>query len=159
MELDVMNRFKCTLAYDGAGFEGYQIQKEKRTVQLEVQKALSRIHKGQEVKISASGRTDARVHAVGQVFHFDSPLNIAEESWQKALNVNLPKDVWVKKWREWRIAFTHASMWSKRSIVIILIWRRILTCFAEIKSITIPIPLIIKLSKKPVPSFRWSWFY
>jgi tRNA pseudouridine38-40 synthase len=97
MELDVMNRLKCTLSYDGAQFEGYQIQKEKRTVQLEVQRALSRIHKGAEMKVSASGRTDAGVHAVGQVLHFDSPLTIPEEAWQKAMNAHLPKDIWVKR--------------------------------------------------------------
>lgn len=92
-----MNRLKCTISYDGALFEGYQIQKEKRTVQLEVQRALSRIHKGAEVKVSASGRTDAGVHAVGQVLHFDSSLHIPEVAWQKAMNAHLPKDIWVKK--------------------------------------------------------------
>jgi tRNA pseudouridine38-40 synthase len=92
-----MNRLKCILAYDGAGFEGYQIQKKKRTVQLEMQKALSSIHKGAEIKVSASGRTDAGVHAVGQVLHFDSPLAIPDPAWQKALNAHLPKDIWVKK--------------------------------------------------------------
>ncbi len=92
-----MNRLKCTISYDGAQFEGYQIQKEKRTVQLEVQRALSRIHKGSEIKVSASGRTDAGVHAVGQVLHFDSPLTIPEGAWQKAMNAHLPKDIWVKK--------------------------------------------------------------
>ncbi|UAL49420.1 tRNA pseudouridine(38-40) synthase TruA [Sutcliffiella horikoshii] len=97
MELDMMNRLKCILTYDGAQFEGYQIQKEKRTVQLEVQKALSRIHKGTEIKVSASGRTDAGVHAVGQVLHFDSPLTIPDAAWQKALNAHLPKDIWVKR--------------------------------------------------------------
>ncbi|CAG9622188.1 tRNA pseudouridine(38-40) synthase TruA [Sutcliffiella rhizosphaerae] len=92
-----MNRYKCTIAYDGARFEGYQIQKEKRTVQLEIQKALSRIHKGAEIKVYASGRTDAGVHAEGQVLHFDSVLTIAEQAWQKALNANLPNDIWVKR--------------------------------------------------------------
>ncbi|WP_128755914.1 tRNA pseudouridine(38-40) synthase TruA [Bacillus sp. LL01] len=92
-----MNRLKCTLSYDGAQFEGYQIQKEKRTVQLELQRALSRIHKGAEMRVSASGRTDAGVHAVGQVLHFDSPLSIPEAAWQRAMNAHLPKDIWVNK--------------------------------------------------------------
>ncbi|WP_078382530.1 tRNA pseudouridine(38-40) synthase TruA [Sutcliffiella halmapala] len=92
-----MNRIKCVISYDGTQFEGYQIQKEKRTVQLEVQKALARIHKGAEMKVFASGRTDAGVHAVGQVLHFDTPLTIPTQAWQKALNAHLPKDIWVKQ--------------------------------------------------------------
>ncbi|MGD6834610.1 tRNA pseudouridine(38-40) synthase TruA [Sutcliffiella halmapala] len=91
-----MNRMKCIISYDGSRFEGYQIQNEKRTVQLELQKALTRIHKGTEIRVSASGRTDAGVHAMGQVIHFDSPLSIPDEAWQKAMNAHLPKDIWVR---------------------------------------------------------------
>lgn len=71
-----MQRYKGIIAYDGTGFSGYQIQPNKRTVQSELEAALSKMHKGMEVKVSASGRTDAGVHAKGQVIHFDSPLQI-----------------------------------------------------------------------------------
>lgn len=91
-----MNRMKCIISYDGSRFEGYQIQKEKRTVQYELQKALTRIHKGCDIKVSASGRTDAGVHAMGQVLHFDTTLSIPEAAWQKAMNAHLPKDIWVR---------------------------------------------------------------
>lgn len=88
-----MQRYKGIIAYDGTGFSGYQIQPNKRTVQSELEAALSKMHKGIEVKVSASGRTDAGVHAKGQVIHFDSPLQIPEERWAVALNSLLPEDI------------------------------------------------------------------
>ncbi len=92
-----MPRLKATVSYDGTHFSGYQVQPEKRTVQLDVETALMKMHKDLEVRVTASGRTDAGVHAVGQVLHFDSPLNIPEANWQRALNTLLPDDIWVKR--------------------------------------------------------------
>ena len=92
-----MQRYKCTISYDGTLFSGYQVQPNKRTVQLEVEGALKRLHKGSLVKITASGRTDAGVHAKGQVIHFDSPLAITEEKWVKALHALLPEDIAIIK--------------------------------------------------------------
>jgi tRNA pseudouridine38-40 synthase len=83
--------------YDGSHFFGYQVQPNKRTVQLEIERALTTLHKGESIRIHASGRTDAGVHAKGQVIHFDSPLSIPEEKWPKALNALLPTDVVVQK--------------------------------------------------------------
>lgn len=88
-----MIRYKCTIAYDGTNFAGYQIQPDKRTVQLELEKVLLTMHKGREVKVAASGRTDAGVHAKGQVIHFDSPLALPPERWKKALGTMLPADI------------------------------------------------------------------
>ncbi|WP_174734549.1 tRNA pseudouridine(38-40) synthase TruA [Mesobacillus harenae] len=88
-----MQRYKCTIAYDGSGFSGYQIQPNKRTVQNEIEEVLAKIHKGTSVKITASGRTDAGVHAKGQVIHFDSPLKIPVNKWENALNSMLPSDI------------------------------------------------------------------
>ena len=88
-----MIRYKCTIAYDGTQFAGYQIQPEKRTVQSEVEKVLMTMHKGKEIRVAASGRTDAGVHAKGQVIHFDSPLDLPSERWIKALGTMLPADI------------------------------------------------------------------
>lgn len=90
-----MQRYKCTISYDGLGFSGYQIQPNKRTVQLELEAVLAKMHKGDPIKVSGSGRTDAGVHAKGQVIHFDSPLPIPEEKWEVALNSMLPEDISV----------------------------------------------------------------
>jgi tRNA pseudouridine38-40 synthase len=88
-----MQRLKCIMAYDGTDFSGYQIQPQSRTIQEEVEKALKKLHKGEEVKIYASGRTDAGVHAKGQVFHFDTKLDIPVEKWPVALNSILASDL------------------------------------------------------------------
>ena len=90
-----MVRLKAMISYDGTAFAGYQVQPGERTVQLEIEKVLATMHKGVQVKITASGRTDARVHATGQVIHFDTPLAIPPEKFQKALNVQLPRDIRV----------------------------------------------------------------
>lgn len=84
-----------TISYDGTLFAGYQVQPGERTVQLEIENVLMKMHKGETVKITASGRTDARVHATGQVIHFDTPLTIPVDRYKKALNVQLPRDIRV----------------------------------------------------------------
>jgi tRNA pseudouridine38-40 synthase len=91
-----MARMKVTVAYDGTDFAGYQIQPSGRTVQGTIQSVLQKMHKGEAVQISASGRTDAGVHAVGQVFHFDTEMNIPSDAWGKALNAMLPGDILIK---------------------------------------------------------------
>ncbi|WP_442597533.1 tRNA pseudouridine(38-40) synthase TruA [Neobacillus sp. D3-1R] len=90
-----MTRMKCTIAYDGTHFSGYQIQPKGRTVQEELENTLKKLHRGREVKIVASGRTDAGVHAKGQVIHFDTDLNIPEEKWPIAMNSLLADDISV----------------------------------------------------------------
>ena len=90
-----MKRLKATISYDGTSFSGYQVQPGERTVQLEIEKVLTTMHKGEHVRITASGRTDSKVHATGQVIHFDTPLSIPPEKMIKALNVQLPRDIRV----------------------------------------------------------------
>lgn len=90
-----MQRIKCKIAYDGSNFSGYQIQPNKRTVQGELERALQKLHKGTDIKVYGSGRTDAGVHARGQVIHFDSPFTIPDERWGVAINSLLPDDISV----------------------------------------------------------------
>ncbi|MCZ0755225.1 tRNA pseudouridine(38-40) synthase TruA [Anoxybacillus sp. J5B_2022] len=92
-----MTRWKCTIAYDGTYFAGYQIQPNKRTVQGELERVLATMHKGEAVRVTASGRTDAGVHAYGQVIHFDSPLSLSADGWKKAFNAMLPDDLTVRE--------------------------------------------------------------
>ncbi|MCM3113298.1 tRNA pseudouridine(38-40) synthase TruA [Lederbergia lenta] len=88
-----MQRYKGIIAYDGSGYSGYQIQINGKTVQEVLEKALKKMHKGIEIKTVSSGRTDAGVHAYGQVFHFDSPLILSSDRWVNAMNGLLPTDV------------------------------------------------------------------
>ncbi|WP_017754832.1 tRNA pseudouridine(38-40) synthase TruA [Calidifontibacillus oryziterrae] len=90
-----MERIKCVLSYDGTNFSGFQIQPNGRTVQGEFEQALAKIHKGEVIRIQASGRTDAGVHAYGQVIHFDSELEVSTYGWSQALNTSLPDDIVV----------------------------------------------------------------
>lgn len=92
-----MVRYRATLAYDGTRFAGFQIQRQQRTVQGVVEKAVKIIAKSeQRIPVNGSGRTDAGVHALGQVIHFDFPFTIPAEAMLKALNSLLPLDVLVK---------------------------------------------------------------
>lgn len=86
-------KYKCTLAYDGTNYAGSQIQPQRKTIQGEIEAALATIHKGLPVKITLSGRTDAGVHARGQVFHFESNLAIPLANWIRAMNSLLPPDI------------------------------------------------------------------
>ncbi|MEG0440533.1 MAG: tRNA pseudouridine(38-40) synthase TruA [Solibacillus sp.] len=90
-----MRRLKAIISYDGTQFSGYQVQPGERTVQSELERVLSIMHKGNKVHVTASGRTDAKVHAIGQTIHFDTPLMIPEAKYMKALNVQLPRDIRV----------------------------------------------------------------
>ena len=87
-------RYKIVVAYDGTDFSGWQVQDGKRTVQGEIEKAIYSLT-GNFVRVTGSGRTDAGVHARGQVAHFDAQINIPPEKICKALNARLEKDVRV----------------------------------------------------------------
>lgn len=88
-------RLKVTVAYNGANFVGWQRQSKGRTVQKTIEDVISVIL-NQPTEITASGRTDSGVSALGQVFHFDSDFNISPQQWQKALNTQLPDDIYIK---------------------------------------------------------------
>lgn len=97
-------KLKCTTSYDGSRFHGFQKQVKQRTVQQEIEKALALIHK-HVIIIHASGRTDTNVHALGQVFHFETDLNIAPANWKKALNSILPDDIYIKEAEDVDLSF------------------------------------------------------
>lgn len=90
-------RYVLVLEYKGTNFSGSQKQKsDKRTVQGELEKALSTLTK-QYTKTIFSGRTDAGVHARGQVVHFDSEINFLNPKILYSLNCILPNDMSVRK--------------------------------------------------------------
>lgn len=89
-----MERIKLTIEYDGTNFAGYQVQPEKRTIQGELEKALFCVF-NEHILTYASGRTDAGVHALGAVVHFDMPKKIKNPHLEDSLNAFLPDDVRV----------------------------------------------------------------
>ncbi|MCX8084323.1 MAG: tRNA pseudouridine(38-40) synthase TruA [Calditerrivibrio sp.] len=87
---------KCTVEYDGTDFHGWQYQKDLVTIQSEIESALFRIYK-KRINIIGSGRTDAGVHAIAQVFNFRSDKYINCESLKLGLNSLLPRSIIIKK--------------------------------------------------------------
>jgi tRNA pseudouridine38-40 synthase len=85
---------RLTLHYDGGGFAGWQVQPGARTVQGELEAALLRLT-GLETRVTGAGRTDAGVHATGQVAGVFVPVRWEAVELRRALNAVLPRDVWV----------------------------------------------------------------
>jgi tRNA pseudouridine38-40 synthase len=85
---------KITLEYDGTGYAGWQIQPDVATVQGVVEEALAKILK-EPTRVHGAGRTDAGVHAAGQVAHFETTSAMTPAEFERALNSLLPDDVRV----------------------------------------------------------------
>jgi tRNA pseudouridine38-40 synthase len=87
-----LQNWRLTLAYDGTEFRGWQVQPGERTIQGELQAALARVV-GEAPLPQGSGRTDAGVHALGQVANFTLAAPIPAENLQRALNRTLPASI------------------------------------------------------------------
>ena len=90
-------RFKAVVSYDGFDYAGWQIQPADRgaKIQQTIQDVISAICQT-PISISGSGRTDAQVHAWGQVFHFDVDFSLSAFQWKRAMNGHLPKDIPIR---------------------------------------------------------------
>jgi tRNA pseudouridine38-40 synthase len=99
--------WRLTLAYDGADFYGWQIQPDRRTIQGELQAAIGRIT-GEFPLPQGSGRTDAGVHALGQVASFPLCAPIPPENLLRALNRTLPHSIRILEARQARTVDFHA---------------------------------------------------
>jgi tRNA pseudouridine38-40 synthase len=86
-------RYRATVEYDGTDFAGFQLQSTARTVQGELEAALADLSGGRRLAVDGAGRTDAGVHATGQVIAFTYPGRLAGSELQRALNARLPPDV------------------------------------------------------------------
>ena len=89
-------RYLITFAYDGSKYKGYQKQPRVKTIQGELERALKEINNDKQVDVSASGRTDAKVHAYNQKAHFDLDINITCDKLKQALKSLIPGDIYVK---------------------------------------------------------------
>lgn len=88
-------RFALGVEYDGADFSGWQSQPGGNTVQDALEKALAVIAAA-PVRVVCAGRTDAGVHALGQVVHFDCPVERSPTAWVRGVNAHLPPQVAVR---------------------------------------------------------------
>ncbi len=85
-------RYRAIVSYDGSRFHGWQVQDDVRTVQGEIQRALREVT-GETIRTFGAGRTDAGVHALGQVVSFELDTPIPDEKLGPVLNTKLPGDV------------------------------------------------------------------
>src|SRR5271165_6926421 len=106
--LRIMRNIKLILSYDGTDFHGWQSQPGLRTIQQTLEDAILGLTQARP-KTTASSRTDAGVHALGQVVHFVTPSRHRPEIILKALNALLPRDLRVLEVRDMPQAF-HATL-------------------------------------------------
>ncbi len=88
-------RVACTVSYDGSAYHGWQRQPRELSVQEVIEASLQQLHNGAEISIYGASRTDQGVHALGQVFHFDTTIDIPIERMALAINTYLPEDIFI----------------------------------------------------------------
>src|SRR6202008_3213858 len=129
-----MRYFKLTIAYDGSDFHGWQIQANKPTIQGEIVGVLRRVTQ-EHVLLHGAGRTDAGVHALGQVGSFKTQSALSAQEFQRALNAILPPTIRIVAAEE--VGPDFSARWSARSkiyryrlyrgkVVPPLLWRYVL---------------------------------
>jgi tRNA pseudouridine38-40 synthase len=129
-----MRYFKLTIAYDGTDFHGWQAQTSKPTIQGEIAHVLGRLTQ-ERVSLYGAGRTDAGVHALGQVASFKTGSGLAAQEFQRALNALLPLAIRIVGAEE--VGPTFHARWSARrkvyryriyrgKVVPPMIWRYVL---------------------------------
>ncbi len=108
-------RYRARVEYDGTDFAGFQAQPGLRTVQGELEAALSRLSGGIRRRVDAAGRTDAGVHASGQVIAFTDAGRLPAEELERALNALLPVDVAIRDLRRVSAGFhpRHAARYRE----------------------------------------------
>ena len=99
-----MRNIKLTIEYDGRDFNGWQKQPNKLNIQGEIEEAIATIT-GEEIQLTASGRTDAGVHAIGQVANFKTNSNLPTQKFIVAINSKIKKSLRIKKAEEVEIDY------------------------------------------------------
>lgn len=122
-------RFKLTLEYAGTRYSGWQIQKNARTVQGEIERAITTATGAREFELYGSGRTDAGVHALAQVAHLDLTTSMPPESLMSKINDELPADINILRIERVRHTFHARHSARSRSYIYQLARRR--TAFAK----------------------------
>ena len=88
-----MSRYKITIQYDGLGFSGFQSQKNLNTIQDKIEHSLSFLNHNNLIRVLGASRTDAGVHALGQVAHFDLDTELSLNAIKRAINARLPIEI------------------------------------------------------------------
>jgi tRNA pseudouridine38-40 synthase len=143
-------RYMAVVSYDGTNYHGFQSQINAIGIQQVIEKAF-RLMTQTEIKIHSAGRTDKGVHALGQVFHFDSKLNIEPQTWVRAVNQRLPLDIRVKKIKPVKSDF-HARHSAKSKTYKYVLAKKPSTAFSKNYEVYIP-NLNIEAMNDALPHF------
>jgi tRNA pseudouridine38-40 synthase len=117
-----MRNIKLIVEYDGAAYCGWQRQKNGLSIQQVIEESIGRMT-GEESRVIGSGRTDAGVHAIGQVAHFHTASLLGERNFLMGINSLLPADIVVREVREVGLSF-HARFDVKSKVYIYRICNR-----------------------------------
>jgi len=98
-------RLKLTIEYAGTRYSGWQIQKNAKTIQGEIERAITAVTDQREFELYGSGRTDAGVHALAQVAHLDIRTTMPPEILRRRINDELPSDINVLRVEKVRHSF------------------------------------------------------
>jgi len=120
--MDQERNIRLLMAYDGTGYQGWQRQKEGPTIQGTIEAVLSRVTQ-ESVHLSGAGRTDAGVHAWGQVANFRTTSGLTMAKLESALKALLPGDILIRRVQEVGPAF-HARYSSQAKVYDYFIWNR-----------------------------------
>lgn len=145
-----LRRIRLHVEYDGTRYAGWQRQLGVHTVQQEIEDALGRMFGALRIVIHGASRTDAGVHAVGQVAHFDCQGNIPAEKIAFALNSMLPEDIRIQASMEAVEGF-HARFHATGKIYQYAIWnRRHASAMHRLTHAHVPTPLNVSLMQQEV---------
>src|SRR5512137_2434186 len=141
--VSLIRNFKLVLAYDGAGFMGWQIQPGVRTVQETLESSLEKIF-DHPVRIIASGRTDTGVHALGQVANFHTVSSIPTDGLLRGLNAVLPGDVSVISVTDASPEFHARYMARSKSYLYVMDTKEVRDPFLERYALHVRFPLDVQ---------------
>lgn len=147
-----MPRYKLTISYDGTNYAGWQVQNNALSIQLIIQKALQTVLR-EPVDLTGSGRTDAGVHALGQVAHFDSNIPFECRRLMFSLNALLPKEIRILKAEEVSDTFHARYSASSKIYHYHLHLDRVANPFSRLYSYHVVVPTDVHLMQKAIPLF------
>lgn len=122
-------RYKAIVSYDGTNYAGFQSQTNGTGIQEVIEKAF-RLMTQTDIKIHSAGRTDKGVHAIGQVFHFDSMIDLPSDIWVRGVNDRMPLDIRLKKVTQVNKEF-HARHSAKSKVYRYVIAKKPSTAFSK----------------------------
>ena len=148
-----MRNIKLTIEYDGKDFKGWQKQPNKLNIQGEIERAIENIT-GEKVELIASGRTDAGVHAMGQVANFKTSSNISIEKIPIAINSQVKNSIRIQKAEEVDEKFHSRYNCKKKTYRYVIDNSKYGSAIYRNMAYHMPIPLNIEEMKKAIKYFE-----